>query len=170
MNMKSILKFALLLHERFWRKLRRRMRRYYYRIVLGGMGRDCQICDDVLITDPEHTFLGSRVRLNEGVKLLTFNSDSQLIIGDDVTISYDVCLLTGGLDLSNGVDHNNHIFSPIVIENGVWIGAKAVISAGVRVGEGAVVSAGSFVNKDVAPNTVVAGSPAKVIKTLELQD
>ncbi|MGL5329689.1 MAG: 2,3,4,5-tetrahydropyridine-2,6-dicarboxylate N-acetyltransferase [Peptostreptococcaceae bacterium] len=54
--------------------------------------------------------------------------------------------------------------TPVVIEDDVMIGANAVILEGVRVGKGAVVAAGSVVTKDVEPNTVVAGSPAKVIK------
>lgn len=54
---------------------------------------------------------------------------------------------------------------PIIIENNVWIGDKATILSGVRIGEGAVVAANTVVTKDVAPYSVVAGNPAKVIKT-----
>ncbi len=48
-----------------------------------------------------------------------------------------------------------------------WIGAGATILPGVTVGENAVVAAGAVVTKDVAPNTVVGGNPAKLIKTIE---
>lgn len=54
--------------------------------------------------------------------------------------------------------------TPVIIEDDVLIGANAVVLEGVRVGKGAVVAAGSVVTSDVAPNTVVAGSPAKFIK------
>lgn len=54
--------------------------------------------------------------------------------------------------------------TPVIIEDDVLIGANAVVLEGVRVGKGAVVAAGSVVTVDVAPNTVVAGSPAKFIK------
>ncbi|SCI19429.1 2,3,4,5-tetrahydropyridine-2,6-dicarboxylate N-acetyltransferase [Romboutsia sp. 1001713B170207_170306_H8] len=54
--------------------------------------------------------------------------------------------------------------TPVVIEDDVVIGANCVILEGVRVGKGAVVAAGSVVTKDVEPNTVVAGSPAKLLK------
>lgn len=54
--------------------------------------------------------------------------------------------------------------APVIIEDEVLIGANAVILEGVRVGAGAVVAAGSVVTKDVPAGTVVAGSPAKVIK------
>lgn len=54
----------------------------------------------------------------------------------------------------------------IVIENDVWIGAGAVITDGVRVGRGAVVAAGAVVTSDVPPHTVVAGTPARVIRRI----
>ena len=54
--------------------------------------------------------------------------------------------------------------SPVILEDDVMIGANAVILEGVKVGKGAVVAAGSVVTKDVAPNSVVAGSPAKLVK------
>jgi acetyltransferase-like isoleucine patch superfamily enzyme len=55
----------------------------------------------------------------------------------------------------------------IVIEDDVWLGSGAVITDGVRIGKGAVVAAGAVVTKDVEPHTVVAGVPARVIKTIE---
>lgn len=54
--------------------------------------------------------------------------------------------------------------SPVIIEDDVMIGANSVILEGVRVGKGAVVAAGSVVTKDVEPNTVVGGSPARILK------
>ena len=54
--------------------------------------------------------------------------------------------------------------TPVVIEDNVLIGANAVVIEGCRVGQGAVVAAGAVVVSDVAPNTVVAGCPARVIK------
>ncbi len=54
--------------------------------------------------------------------------------------------------------------TPVIIEDNVLVGANAVILEGVRIGQGAVVAAGAIVTKDVPANTVVAGSPARVIK------
>ncbi len=54
----------------------------------------------------------------------------------------------------------------IVIEDDVWLGASAVITDGVRIGKGSVVAAGAVVTKDVPPHTVVAGVPARPIKTI----
>lgn len=53
---------------------------------------------------------------------------------------------------------------PVVIEDNVWIGSKAVILAGVRIGSHAVIGAGSIVTNDVPPRSVVAGNPARVLR------
>ena len=55
----------------------------------------------------------------------------------------------------------------VVIGNDVWIGHGAILMAGVTVGDGAVVAAGAIVTKDVAPYSIVAGVPAKIIKRLD---
>ena len=55
---------------------------------------------------------------------------------------------------------------PVVIEDDVWIGAKASVLPGVRIGRGAVVSAHALVNRDVAPFTIVGGVPATEIAKL----
>ena len=57
------------------------------------------------------------------------------------------------------------IVAPTVIHDGVWVGANVVILAGVTIGEGAVVAAGAVVTRDVAPYTVVAGVPARPLRS-----
>jgi acetyltransferase-like isoleucine patch superfamily enzyme len=59
------------------------------------------------------------------------------------------------------------ISAPVVIEDDVWIGFKAIILKGVSIGRGAIIAAGSVVTKDVAPWTVVAGNPARLIDKLQ---
>lgn len=54
---------------------------------------------------------------------------------------------------------------PVIIEDEVFIGANAVVLEGIKVGRGSVIAAGSVVTKNVPPNTVVAGMPAKIIKS-----
>lgn len=57
--------------------------------------------------------------------------------------------------------------APVRIKDNVWIGMGAVILKGVTIGENSVVAAGAIVTKDVPPNVVVAGNPAKIVKTLD---
>ena len=56
--------------------------------------------------------------------------------------------------------------APIVIGDRVWIGSNATVLPGVTIGDGAIVAAGAVVTKDVAPNTVVAGVPARLLRPL----
>jgi acetyltransferase-like isoleucine patch superfamily enzyme len=55
----------------------------------------------------------------------------------------------------------------VVIEDGVFIGARSIIIKGVTIGRGSVVGAGSVVSCDVPPQVIVAGNPAKILKELK---
>jgi acetyltransferase-like isoleucine patch superfamily enzyme len=58
--------------------------------------------------------------------------------------------------------------APVKISNNVWIGMNAVILKGVTIGDNSVVAAGAVVTKSVAPNTVVAGNPATIVKHFQM--
>ena len=58
----------------------------------------------------------------------------------------------------------------VKIEDDAWIGFNSVVLKGVTIGEGAIVGAGSVVTKDVAPWTIVAGNPARVIREIPLNE
>ncbi|MCH5243785.1 MAG: sugar O-acetyltransferase [Lentimicrobiaceae bacterium] len=105
---------------------------------------------------------GKRVFVNSGCK---FQDQGGITIGDDVLIGQNVVIAT----LNHAMDPDSRGDmdpKPVHIGNKVWIGANATILPGVSIGEGAIVAAGAVVTKDVAPRTVVAGIPAKIIKRL----
>lgn len=85
-----------------------------------------------------------------------------ITIGDNVSVSSDVIILTADHDL-NATDFSGSTRA-VVIEDYVWIGTRATILPGVSIGKGAVIAAGSVVTKNVEPYNVVAGVPAKFIK------
>ena len=64
------------------------------------------------------------------------------------------------------IDEQGVSTNPVIIGDDIWIGANAVILPGVTIGNHSVVAAGAVVTKDVPPHTLVAGVPAKIIKTL----
>jgi maltose O-acetyltransferase len=83
-------------------------------------------------------------------------------IGENVSISSEVIILTADHDLSKITFEGRN--RPVVINDFVWIGTRAVILPGVNIGKGAIIAACALVTKDVAPFSVVAGVPGKVIK------
>lgn len=88
-----------------------------------------------------------------------------VLIGSSVFISdHDHGAVTFS-DLSIAPAERPLISSPVVIEDNVWIGEKAVILKGVKVGRNSIVAAGAIVTKNVPPYSVVAGVPAKVVKS-----
>ncbi len=60
--------------------------------------------------------------------------------------------------------------NPVIIEDNVWLGDRCTVLKGVTIGENSIVGACSVVSKDVPPNVVVAGNPAKVVKELSTED
>lgn len=110
-----------------------------------------------------------RVQLGDGVVIgvnASIGAHSPVIIGHHVRISRDVMIETAGLDFSNGTPPYAHRSQPILIGNGVWIGARALVLGGVEIGEYSVVAAGAVVTKNVPAYTIVGGVPAKPIGKL----
>lgn len=110
-------------------------------------------------------FKGAKLNLGSGF----FNSNikirchERIEIGEDVAISHDVTIMDS--DAHEGLWEGYEKTKPIKIGNHVWIGTRVTILKGVTIGDNAIIAAGSVVTKDVPNNTIVAGVPAKVIKT-----
>ena len=119
---------------------------------------------DELHTDcGKNTVVGERVFINMGCK---FQDQGGITIDEGALIGHNVVLATLNHDLDPS-KRQGMTYAPIHIGKNVWIGANATILAGVTVGDGAVVAAGAVVTKDVEPNTIVGGVPAKFIKKIE---
>jgi acetyltransferase-like isoleucine patch superfamily enzyme len=108
------------------------------------------------------THIGKNVFINHDC---TFLDMGGITIEDEVMIGPKVCITTEGHPL-NPAERKALMVKPVVIKRNAWIGAGAIILPGVTIGENSVVAAGAVVSKDVPPDTVVGGVPAKVIKTL----
>jgi acetyltransferase-like isoleucine patch superfamily enzyme len=143
---------------------------------------------------PNGIEIGEKSIVMHGAVLHVYNframPQSGITIGRDCLIGeYSVIRGQGGVHIGDRVYTSpftqilavNHIYSDpnrsfveqgitaegITIEDDVWLGAGAIVTDGVRVGKGAIVAAGAVVTKDVEPHTVVAGVPAKPVKTID---
>lgn len=106
--------------------------------------------------------IGKHVFLNSGCK---FQDQGGISIDDGSLIGHNVVLAT--LNHSLDPSHRADIIpAPIHIGKNVWIGSNATVLAGVTIGDGAVIAAGAVVTKDVPPNTVAGGVPAKILKNI----
>ncbi|RCW71839.1 2,3,4,5-tetrahydropyridine-2,6-dicarboxylate N-acetyltransferase [Saliterribacillus persicus] len=123
------------------------------------------IRDQVEIGDGAVIMMGAMINIGSVIGEGTM-IDMNATLGGRATVGKN-CHVGAGAVLAGVIEPPSA--SPVVIEDGVVIGANAVILEGVRVGEGAVVAAGAIVTKDVPANTVVAGTPAKVIKEIDDQ-
>lgn len=129
-----------------------------------GTGIDAQ----TTIFPPFHTNFGRFIQLGKNVFInhaCSFLDIGGITIEDDVQIGPHVNLTSENHPL-DPAERKTLLLQPIVIKRNAWIGAGATILPGVTVGENAVVAAGAVVSRDVPPNTVVAGVPANVVKTL----
>lgn len=109
----------------------------------------------------------------------TFLDISPITLGDGVWIGANVTLATPNHPFvaeerlnANYPDgyHDLEYSAPITIEDGCWICSSSTICGGVTIGKNSIVAAGSVVLRDVPPNSIVAGVPAKVIRQIDEND
>ncbi|WP_150557590.1 sugar O-acetyltransferase [Pandoraea bronchicola] len=128
-----------------------------------------KVDDSFMLIPPFYTTGGVDISVGRNVFInqnCTFYDLGGLDIADDVMIGPNVSIITTSHPIEPSQRRNGVIAKPIVIERNVWIAAGVTIIGGVTVGENAVVAAGSVVTKDVPPNTLVGGNPARVIRSI----
>ena len=133
--------------------------------MLGQIGQNSIIEPPFYCVYGQNIYLGDHVFLNRMCNILDCN---EVRIGHHVMIGPSVQLYTAAHHLqAEARIQGLEVAKAIVIEDKVWIGGSAILLPGVRIGRNAVVGAGAVVSRDVPPNTVVAGNPARVIREIE---
>jgi acetyltransferase-like isoleucine patch superfamily enzyme len=152
----------------------------------GGIGEGVVLEARTQVFHPENIFLGNNIYIGHGTILKGYHKNA-IRIGDDTWIGQS-CFFhgAGGLTIGRAVGigpkvsiltsqhsdndleipilHQELVFKEVTICDGSDIGLGSIILPGVVIGEGAVVGAGSVVTHNVEPYTVVAGSPARMIR------
>ena len=122
----------------------------YWRKKGAIIGEGCEIYPSASIdSEPYLVKIGNHVRINSYVHLITHDGACWVVRG-----------------LNNGLDDCD-LFGKINIGNNVSIGTGALIMPNVTIGDNCIIGAGAVVTKDIEPNTVVAGVPARKIETVD---
>lgn len=128
--------------------------------IFPRLGEGSRVMAPLTAVRPHNVKTGKNVIVMPGCLMM---SAGGITIDDGAMIAANVQLISNNHDL-----HQRQIITckPVHIGKNAWIGAGATILPGVTVGDNAVVGAASVVTKDVAPDTIVAGNPAKFIKRI----
>ena len=117
---------------------------------------------------PGNLRIGSGCYINSTVYI---DAAAPVHLGDRVSVGHHVIIITSDHSISTSYFRAGTVsLKPVVVGEGSWIAARATLLPGVTVGAGAVVAAGAVVTRDVAPNTLVGGVPARLIRRLDISD
>jgi maltose O-acetyltransferase len=140
------------------------------RAVGHDIHRTAVLCPDIFLGARTGLTVGQHSFVNYGCFL---DLGAPVTIGENCQVGYQVMFATcshevGALPARAGAPTT----SPIIVGDGVWIGARATILPGVKIGDGCVIAAGAVVIRDCAPNSIYAGVPALPVRDLasSLQD
>lgn len=124
------------------------------------IGNDCYIGDSSRIWCAKSITIGDRVLVAHNVNIFDTATHP---IEKIARYEHEVIVKISGMPIDL---HQQISEAPVIIHDDVWIGCNSIILKGVEIGEGSIIGAGSVVTKNVPPNTMVAGNPAKIVKQL----
>ncbi len=145
-----------------------RLRIYLFRLCGFRIGRGTVMWGAPTITGGGNLY--RRLTIGEACWINTdcfLNLGADINIGNCVSIGHQVMILTDTHTIGDSSRRAGKLSAaPVVIGDGVWLGARCTVLPGVTIGEGAVVAAGAVVTKSVAPNVLVGGTPARLLRQL----
>jgi maltose O-acetyltransferase len=141
------------------------IRTFFYILFGVKIGSNSIINMRTRLYDPRNISIGEDTIIGEGA---TLDGRVALTIGNHVDIASEVMIYNAEHDINDETFKATN--EPVVIEDYVFIGPRAIILPGVTIKKGAIVGAGAVVTKDVEENAIVGGVPAKVIGSRKLKN
>lgn len=138
-----------------------------------SIGKYCSVGSGSRIDSRESIKIGNHVLISWNVIISDFTPHPVEPEERAKEVEYSASRLWPRFSQGSFIDNGyrpHFVTKPIVIEDKVWIGAKAIIMKGVKIGYGSIVGAGAVVTHDVPPLSIVAGNPAKIVKALVKKD
>lgn len=140
-----------------------KLRAIYYKFKVRKIGWGTTI-DRYVTLHGRNLSVGNYCAINSFVHI--WAGKNGVSIGDEVLIASHVAIISMTHDYTApNMRLAPTVHKPVVIEDGVWIGAHAVIMPGVTIGKGAVIGAASVVTKDVPAYAIAVGTPAKIVNS-----
>jgi maltose O-acetyltransferase len=135
------------------------------RELLGAFGEGSEVRPPFHCDYGTHTFVGARTFINFGLVCLDV---AQVIVGDDVQMGPNVQLLTATHPVEPEPRRAKwESAKPIVIGDNAWLGGGVIVRPGVTIGANSVIGAGAVVVRDIPPDVVAVGNPARVLRAVD---
>ena len=120
---------------------------------------------NVSIRNGERIEIGRGCHIGERSSLWAGDTTGRIVIGDTVSLAPEVFIIASdyGFERGKPFRQQSKRERDVIIGDDVWLGVRVVVTAGVTIGDGCIVGAGAVVTKDLPPNAIAAGVPARVI-------
>jgi len=138
---------------------------FMMRLFGAKVGHGVVLKPSINVKYPWHLEIGDFTWIGEGVWI---DSLGKITIGSNCCISQGAYLCTGNHDWADPAF--GLIVKPIIVEDGGWIGARAIVLPGVSIKSHSIVTAGSVVSRDTEPYMIYSGNPATAVKKRIIKD
>lgn len=143
-------------------------RRDFLRTFVAKLDEGAMINSPFYMEFANHLEMGVNSFINYDCIML---NNAMIKLGDNVLVGPKVSFYTAMHPIDAKQREQWLVYAkPITVEDNVWIGGSATILGGVTIGKNAIVGAGAVVTKDVEPNTIVVGNPARVLRKITAED